>query len=248
MGTWGTGIFSDDIACDVRDDYRDYVANGLSGPEATNKLLTEYKDCLNDQDEMSVFWIALALTQSKCGRLEDRVKNKAFEIIDSGIDLKKWEASPKLIKQRIAILNKVRGQLGSPQRLPVKLKKRFINQSPFEIGDAFSYKLSSGNHVIFRVVHIHSDKGGTTPIAEMCNWIGTDIPSRIQIQSFPARKPVETWRAELFLLFEMKKNDFPKNRVNLVGHGFLVIEGKRACVGTPWTYLDSMLKQWFGIE
>ena len=41
MGTWGTGIFSDDNAADLRDDYRDFIGDGLSSREATDRLLAE---------------------------------------------------------------------------------------------------------------------------------------------------------------------------------------------------------------
>ncbi len=29
MGTWGTALFSDDLACDARDAYRELVGDGL---------------------------------------------------------------------------------------------------------------------------------------------------------------------------------------------------------------------------
>ncbi len=51
MGAWGTAIFSDDTASDVRDDYRDHVGDGLSGIEATDRLLNEWLDTLPDPDE-----------------------------------------------------------------------------------------------------------------------------------------------------------------------------------------------------
>jgi hypothetical protein len=42
MGAWGTGVFSDDNAADLSDDYRDFIGDGLSGPEATDRLLAEW--------------------------------------------------------------------------------------------------------------------------------------------------------------------------------------------------------------
>jgi hypothetical protein len=38
MGAWGTGIFQDDTACDIRDDYKDHLGNGLSGPPPRGRL------------------------------------------------------------------------------------------------------------------------------------------------------------------------------------------------------------------
>jgi hypothetical protein len=50
MGVSSTAIFGDDSACDVRDAYRELVANGLSGPEATDQLLREWGDIIDDED------------------------------------------------------------------------------------------------------------------------------------------------------------------------------------------------------
>jgi len=90
MGTWGTAIFSDDTASDVRDEFRDLIGEGLSTEQATDKLLRQYAPSLDDPDDGPPFWLGLAVTQWKSGRLLERVKEKALEIIDSGADLKRW--------------------------------------------------------------------------------------------------------------------------------------------------------------
>ena len=69
MGTWGTALFSDDLAADIRDELRDLIGEGHSAEEATERLLTEYADSLNDPDEQTVFWLALAVTQWKLSTL-----------------------------------------------------------------------------------------------------------------------------------------------------------------------------------
>ena len=84
MGTWGPAVFSDDTACDVRDDWRGHVGDGLSAVEATDRLLSEWSDSIDEPDDGPVIWLALAATQWKAGRLEDRVKKKALAIIDDG--------------------------------------------------------------------------------------------------------------------------------------------------------------------
>lgn len=38
MGTWGTGIFSNDTACDVRNMYRNYLACGHKDDMAEEKV------------------------------------------------------------------------------------------------------------------------------------------------------------------------------------------------------------------
>jgi len=70
LGVWGTGIFQDDTACDIRDDYKDHVGNGLTGPDATTRILAEYKSSLADPHEANVVWLPLAAVQWKLGRLD----------------------------------------------------------------------------------------------------------------------------------------------------------------------------------
>ena len=42
MGTWGVGLFSDDLAADLRGDFRDLISEGLSSSAAVDKLLAEW--------------------------------------------------------------------------------------------------------------------------------------------------------------------------------------------------------------
>ena len=84
MGTWGTGLFDDDLAADVRDDFRELVAEGLTLDKATDHLLREYSGAVLDSDEGPVFWLALADTQWKLGRLDKRVKSEALRVISDG--------------------------------------------------------------------------------------------------------------------------------------------------------------------
>ena len=92
MGVWGTALFSDDTASDIRGDYVDYLGDGLTGPEATARVLSEYKSSLSDPDEYGVVWLALAAVQWKYGRLEPDALKQALAVIDSGSDLRRWTA------------------------------------------------------------------------------------------------------------------------------------------------------------
>jgi hypothetical protein len=42
MGVWGTALFSDDTAADVRDDYRDMIGDGFTGPRAMDALIQKW--------------------------------------------------------------------------------------------------------------------------------------------------------------------------------------------------------------
>src|ERR1044071_4951326 len=110
MGTWGTALYSDDLAADLRDEFRDLIGDGLSSTEAVRKLRTDFSSSLRDADEASVFWLALADTGWRIGRLDEQVRQKALSIIDSGQDLRRWENSEDRTK-REQVLAKLRAQL-----------------------------------------------------------------------------------------------------------------------------------------
>jgi hypothetical protein len=63
MSAWGTALFLDDTAADTRDSYRDFIGDGLTGPQATDAMIKEWSEVLNDPEESSVFWLALASVQ-----------------------------------------------------------------------------------------------------------------------------------------------------------------------------------------
>jgi hypothetical protein len=55
VGTYGAGLFEDDAACDVRDEWRQRVGEGASGPDATDAMVAEAGD-LEDPEEACTFW------------------------------------------------------------------------------------------------------------------------------------------------------------------------------------------------
>jgi hypothetical protein len=184
MGAWGTSIFSDDTASDVRGDYRDLVGNGLAGREATDRILREYYS--QEEGEMGVVWLALAATQWKCGRLEDRVKAKALEIIESGSDLMR-RTEKALGRKRGAALSKLREQLLSPQPTAKRIPRPFRSTCEWELGELIAYRLVSGKWIVLRITDFSEDKGGVYPQCEILDWIGDSVPAARQLDGLSIR-------------------------------------------------------------
>lgn len=247
MGAWGPAIFSDDLACDVRDEFKDLIADGLSSEEATGELINNYGINKEDLEDYNVFWLSLAATQWKIGRLTDDTKKKALKIIDSDSDLERWreEGEPGWAKRREKYLLKLRVKLISPQPEPKKVKKRYKSKTDLEVGDAISYQLNSGNYSIFRVIGHHTDDGGTDPVCELCDWIGKEIPSPQEIEKLPTVK--ETNLTSLnrihskFILGQLSPKDYPNAKTNLVAKG-LILEQKNE-PGGGWVFLWKSLDQ-----
>jgi hypothetical protein len=52
VGSWGSGIFDDDLASDLRDEWQDALERGSSPEEATSKLLSGLgSEVADDQDD-----------------------------------------------------------------------------------------------------------------------------------------------------------------------------------------------------
>lgn len=82
MGAWGIGIFSNDTAADVREDFRGLVAAGVSAADAAARLHEEY-GVGGDADYDADFWLGLAAAQHRLGHVDGEVLRRAIDIIDS---------------------------------------------------------------------------------------------------------------------------------------------------------------------
>jgi hypothetical protein len=246
----------------VRDDYRDYVGEGLSGPEATDRLLKEWRDTLLDPEDGPVFWLALAATQWKCGRLESRVQERALDVIGSGANLRRWADDPKLYKKRQAVLAKLEKQLRSPQPPKKRLPKRFRDHCEWEVGEIIAYRLCSGHWALLRVIELDSDKGGTFPICELLDWVGDEIPPQEVLKEVPVRKtgpnaldrrPNELIR---FMIGRTSERELPQTRVRRLGIKLEPAQKRPPGAGRTvmwpirvylWRSLDASLEQDFGV-
>lgn len=188
MGTWGAGLFSDDTALDVKDDFRTYIGDGLTPEEATAALLKEWEEVLADEDEGPVFWLALAATQWALGRLVPSVRERAMQVLDLGGDLHRWEHDSKALKQRKAALDKLQKQLEAPMPAPKKVPRRFRDSNDWAVGSVHAYRLKNAEWCLFRVIGHHTDKGGTSPIVEVLDWSGPELPSEQEIRALSVRE------------------------------------------------------------
>ena len=249
MGAWETAVFSDDTACDVRDNYVDLIGDGLSGVEATKKLLREWTRSLDDPDEGPVFWLALAATQWKNGRLEDLVQQRALNIIGSGTDLTRWDANSRDYKKRQMVLEKLRAQLTSPQPSETRVSKRFRDFNTWPVGDLISYQLVSGRLIAFRVIGHHTDRGGTAPICELLDWVGDKLPQKLV--TLGVRRGAESRPGHpltRLMIGRVRANERPDDRLCQIGVNFKPSQKPSQYTVTLWRLLDAVLKKDFGIE
>lgn len=263
MGTWGPGLFFDDLACDVRDDFRALIGDGFTPAEATQVLLADYRPD-EDADMGDVFWLALAATQWRLGRLQEEVQRRALAVIDSGSNLRLWEAEaePEDAKSRKKVLDNLRRRLLSPQPCPPKVRKVFRQDTPFEAGQVVAYRLRSGRYALLHVSDIHIDKGGRAPIFRLLDWVGNTLPSESDLAALPPRRPFLDTRfhpyTTRFVIFQRSKADYPASRLQVVAKGIeppalppLTAPGDSRDVIQAvsfWKDLDDMLEKHFHLE
>ena len=103
MGTWGPGIFQNDVADDLKRVYIEKLKLGKSDDEALSETISYLADYAEDEEDSIDFWLGLASVMFDYGRLTDPIKKKALQIIDSSVDLERWDECDKKRRQVIII-------------------------------------------------------------------------------------------------------------------------------------------------
>ncbi len=143
MGSWGTAIYSNDTASDVRDACRELYGL-LDVQEAEKRLFTAFREVLEQDwvdDDNASFWYALSDWQWKHGVLSDSVKEKTLCLLEAYAGLDDWEeaGNKKDVQKRRAVLDKLREQLLTPQP-PQKISKIRLAKPKHKVGDLLIFK------------------------------------------------------------------------------------------------------------
>lgn len=249
MGTWGTALFSDDTASDVRNEFRMHVGDGLTPEQATAALLEEFGPTVEDPDAGPPFWLALAATQWSLGRLIPSVRAKALEIIESGTDLARWQDDPKAAAKRRVVLEQLRSQLESPMPAPKKVPRMFRNTNDWPVGSVHAYRLKNGQWCLLRVIGHHEDQGGVAPVVELLQWSGPELPSATEITGLPmwrCRYP-SGYEVTQLMIGATSGREFPAARVRDTGVLSQPSQQPGGFRVTLWRTLDEQLESLFGL-
>jgi hypothetical protein len=187
MGVWGAALFSSDIACDIRDHYRELIEDGVDDAEATRLTAAKYRESLDDPDDGASAILALAVTQSKIGRLDPVIRDLALAAIERGGDLSVWAIdNPKLLARRKQVLAKVREQLTGPQPARSRVKRPSRPGCGLVAGDVLALDFPGGL-ALLRIVRVHVHRKGETPCIEELQFRGTELPSLEILERLEAR-------------------------------------------------------------
>jgi hypothetical protein len=192
VGAWGVGVFSDDLAVDVRGQWREALA---ADPQADLRRLTD--SIVGDHrlawsgdadDEEIVAWLALALAQHETGRLDDRVRDRALAIIETGADVDAWEEDGGQGAQRRRVLDRLVAKLRGPQPVAKRLRGRRGGPDPgVEVGDVVRvFNPARTRSSLWAVVDISEEvKGFRDTVVLGLYWDGGEVPSAEQLGDLP---------------------------------------------------------------
>lgn len=174
MGNWGTGLYQNDIADDVRYFYKDQLRRGIAGPEITKWLIEDNLELLSSDDDAPDFWFALADTQWALGRLEEMVKENALHLIVNGSGLRRWQDSDFMtISKRKKVLQELKERLEAPQPPKKEIAQYRICRCQWRVGDVYAYPLQSNdareNGLQGEFLLLHK-------VGETVEWPGHTIP------------------------------------------------------------------------
>lgn len=148
MGSWGTGLSSNDTFADVYDEFFELYNEGQDVIEITPILLAKNKELLEEKGDSNNFWFAVAKAQWECKSLEKDVFDRVKHIIENKEDIEVWRelgADDKDINKRDKVLAKFLEQLSQKKEKPKsRIKKKILNPI-FEKGTCITFKLHNGN-------------------------------------------------------------------------------------------------------
>lgn len=242
MGAWGTGLWSDDTAADVRSTYREALEDGMSDDAAAEKVLGDFAPDLGDADARSVVWLALAAAQSTLGRLRDDVRAQALRAIDSGENMRLWEhLDAKTVAKRRSVLAKLREELVAEPKPRKVVRRPTRPQTALAPGDVVSYTAVSGRVHLLAVRAIHESRYAVVPVVELLDYAEPALPSRDVLDRLPARakgrqatgsEPAEPWWSVGGAVMHKKGSDF-------ADLGFTLIGRVRSLSAAPQTSLSA---------
>ena len=86
MGVWGLDIYDDDLAVDIRDEFQDYLDQGMDENDAMNEVIFNNDNLLEEDEECGTFILTIGvlakeneISNSKINKLlRDLRENKNY--------------------------------------------------------------------------------------------------------------------------------------------------------------------------
>jgi hypothetical protein len=210
MGTWGAGLYADDTACEVRDEFRTQLASGVGPSVAEDQLLSRFESLLGDDQIACLVYFALADTQWKLGCLSKRVREHATRLLASGGDLRYWaEDAPGDVRARTRTLNALRERLDSPQppwkQPPQKKERARRRQLDLPIGAVLRLSLPGDHFALLKLVGFLPVGTVDTALFRVLPWRSRQQPTRDELNTISEQSVQVEGHHEFSVLLDGRK-------------------------------------------
>ena len=173
MGVFGTGLYSGDLAMDLRSTVRAVLRLPFDADKLVDILSATEPTTANDpaDDEHTTFWLIVADQFAKKGVANDGVREKALAIIDGGTDIAALERlgmKEADLRKRQQVLDNLRARIVATA-VPVESRKVIRKPQPLlmDVGDVLVYPTCDGTNINpyfpSKEQNIHYSKHGRVP-------------------------------------------------------------------------------------
>ena len=148
MSIDGPGIVESDLGNDVYNKVLDLYDAGVPVGDIRVRV-SEFEDALLDDLDVEIYLAASAKAFWEIGALDDQLKNRLSELVQSGTSRALWDEADneKLAIDRQTALKRLLRQLASPRTKPRPRKKySTIRQKLFEVGDCLALPVDGVTH------------------------------------------------------------------------------------------------------
>lgn len=149
MGTWGTGISSNDVYEDINYEFFELYNQGMEVSAITEKLIKENKELIDSHEDQNNFWITIAKSQWECKALDPKIYSRIKDIVESENDIELWkelDASKSDLTKRRKVLDNFLKKISTEKNTARKRKVKKLRNAVFDKGDCLVFKLSNGDY------------------------------------------------------------------------------------------------------
>jgi hypothetical protein len=172
MGTWGAGIFDNDEGSDLLEAWKELRAARVPAQTVSQRIAERFALDPKAATASADLWLALASLQAQSKVLQDDVKQRALEIIDSPEEEKRWAESNQFRRRKKA-LAMLRARLEKKPAAPDAPAKAKAEQ--LAPGDVVAYRLPDERVVLFRA--FRSAESAKLVTFELLDFIGKEPPA-----------------------------------------------------------------------
>jgi hypothetical protein len=249
MGAWGHKVFQNDTSLDIRDQYKALLKSGMSDEEISNIVVENNSELSCDEDEMGDFWLALAVSQWKVGRLNSAVKEEAVKCIENGVASEPYKDDQSLYKKRLKELKTVKDTLLSEQPERVTIKKGFFHRYSWPIGTVLAYRISESEYSIIVVCDYRYANGGEMAVFGVLDSSIGSIPNKEELKYLKLKCSTCDWMntfgIKLIGVVTKRKKDFPATRLQKIGelnHNSFPLKSEKSCYHLFWDEFEDHVK------